>query len=72
MNKNEILEKLKQEITELNIKLGKLTDFIKSDEIEELTDKTRMLLIQQKDIMNEYSFILTERIKLLEDEINEQ
>lgn len=71
MNKKEVLEKIKQEVTELNFKLVKLTDYIKSDEIEELSNKARMLLIQQKDIMSEYSFILTERIKVLEDEINE-
>lgn len=72
MNKKEILEKLYKEKAELNFKIIKLTDYIKSDEFVELSDRARMLLIQQRDIMKEYSFILTERYKLLEDEINEE
>jgi hypothetical protein len=47
----------------LDDKLGKLTKFIESDEFDALEDDDRKLLVKQEDAMSIYSEILEDRIK---------
>ncbi len=51
---------------ELAVRLAKLSQFIDGPEIAELAGRRRVLLLMQKDTMDEYHRILTERILLFE------
>lgn len=61
------LERMKNEKEELDIKIEKLASFLEKDNEENLSEKEIELLIAQHNIMSTYSFILKERIELVEN-----
>lgn len=60
------LERMKKEKEELDIKIEKLAAFLEKDNEEDLSEKEIGLLIVQHNVMSTYSFILKERIELVE------
>lgn len=67
MNK-ETIERLKQELCEVNERLDKLVDFAQTREFLCLSWANRTLLEKQEEIMEEYADILRIRIELNEKE----
>lgn len=60
------LDRLNIELKDLNEKLVKLEDFIKSEEFKNLNDKNQFLLYEQKIHMKNYKETLEKRIKINE------
>ena len=58
------LERAIKEDGDLDIKLGKLYDFIHSDKFNALTEENKMYLLNQYNAMISYSFCLKARIKI--------
>lgn len=67
MKSKELKEKLIKELDENSNKLEKLKSFIKSENFNKdvIDISHRVLLIQQREIMQEYVDILNKRIELL-------
>lgn len=57
-------ERLLEEKKELDIKLDKLTNFLKSEMFKKISPIDAILLENQRTIMVEYSAILAQRIAL--------
>lgn len=62
---NEFIVRLQHERKELNNKLTKLNDFIKSEGFTKIDDVQQALLIAQSKAMDSYLTILDERLKRL-------
>ena len=65
-NKEEVINSVSDELTELTDKIKSLKDFINSDLFEEIEDIQQELLIMQYDSMLDYQSCLVARIKNLE------
>lgn len=68
MNK-ETIERLKQELHEVNERLDRLVDFTQTREYLCLSSANRTLLEKQAEVMEEYADILAIRIELNEKEV---
>ncbi len=55
---------------ELEDKILKLAEFILSDKFNSLSEDHRFLLAKQQNVMQEYSDVLTDRIRLFTNEKN--
>lgn len=62
-NKEELINSVGKELTELTDKIKSLKDFINSDLFEEIEDIQQELLIMQYDSMLDYQSCLVDRIK---------
>ena len=65
-NKEELINSVGKELTELTDKIKSLKDFINSDLFEEIEDMHQELLVMQYDSMLDYQSCLIARIKNLE------
>lgn len=66
---NTFLERMKKENEELDIKIEKLANFLEKDNTEILSEREIELLIAQHNAMSIYSFILKQRIELVENKV---
>lgn len=71
MTPSELIERLKNESSDLNYKIEKLHIFLNSDKFAELTDYHQKLLVLQFNYMSDYSNVLSIRLELLERYPNE-
>ena len=55
-------ERVATELGELNEKRDKLGEFLKGDLFKSLSNAEQNRLTRQKDVMDQYAFILAERI----------
>lgn len=62
--KFELLSKLVKEIRDLKTKITKLVKFIETEDFDNLDDKNRELLLQQKEEMIKYLNILEKRFEI--------
>ena len=65
-NKEELINSVGKELTELTNKIKSLKDFINSDLFEEIEDMHQELLVMQYESMLDYQSCLIARIKNLE------
>lgn len=65
-NKEELINSVGKELTELTDKIKSLKDFINSDLFEEIEDIQQELLVMQYESMLDYQSCLIARIKNLE------
>ena len=65
-NKEELINSVSDELTELTDKIKSLKDFINSDLFEEIEDMHQELLVMQYESMLDYQACLIARIKNLE------
>jgi hypothetical protein len=65
-NKEELINSVGKELTELTDKIKSLKDFINSDLFEEIEDMHQELLVMQYESMLDYQSCLIARIKNLE------
>lgn len=65
-NKEELINSVSDELTELTDKIKSLKDFINSDLFEEIEDMHQELLVMQYESMLDYQSCLIARIKNLE------
>lgn len=63
---SDFVERMKQELVELQVRREKLTKFIGSDEFDKLDVDNRRLLSKQNDLMRRYADTLARRISLNE------
>ena len=68
MKNVDVIDRVKEELNQLEIKNQKLSDFIKSAEFIKLSDKHRFLLFKQLEVQILYIEILKLRLKLIESE----
>ncbi len=65
-NKEELINSVGKELTELTDRIKSLKDFINSDLFEEIEDMHQELLVMQYESMLDYQSCLIARIKNLE------
>ena len=68
MKNVDVIDRVKEELNQLEIKNQKLSDFIKSEEFIKLSDKHKFLLFKQLEVQILYIEILNLRLKLIESE----
>lgn len=68
MKNVDFINRVKEELNQLEIKKKKLTEFIKSEEFIKLYDKHKLLLFKQLEVQILYIEILKLRLKLIECE----
>lgn len=68
MKNVDVIDRVKEELKQLEIKNQKLSDFIKSEEFIKLSDKHKFLLFKQLEVQILYIEILKLRLKLIESE----
>ena len=68
MKNVDVIDRVKEELNQLEIKNKKLSDFIKSEEFIKLYDKHKFLLFKQLEVQILYIEILKLRLKLIESE----
>ena len=68
MKNVDVIDRVKEELNQLEIKNQKLSDFIKSEEFIKLSDKHKFLLFKQLEVQILYIEILKLRLKLIESE----
>lgn len=68
MKNVDVIDRVKEELNQLEIKNQKLSDFIKSEEFIKLSDKHKLLLFKQLEVQILYIEILKLRLKLFESE----
>lgn len=68
MKNVDVIDRVKEELNQLEIKNQKLSDFIKSEEFIKLSDKYKLLLFKQLEVQILYIEILKLRLKLIESE----
>ena len=68
MKNVDVIDRVKEELNQLEIKNQKLSDFIKSEEFIKLSDKHKLLLFKQLEVQILYIEILKLRLKLFECE----
>lgn len=68
MKNVDVIDRVKEELNQLEIKSQKLSDFIKSEEFIKLSDKHKLLLFKQLEVQILYIEILKLRLKLIESE----
>jgi len=56
-------QRVKDEHADLTVKLHKLKAFLCGKGVEALTPRTKRLMIKQRDAMEDYCWVLAERIK---------
>ena len=66
MKNVDVIDRVKEELNQLEIKNQKLSDFIKSEEFIKLSDKHKFLLFKQLEVQILYIEILKLRLKLIE------
>ena len=66
MKNVDVIDRVKEELSQLEIKNQKLSDFIKSEEFIKLSDKHKFLLFKQLEVQILYIEILKLRLKLIE------
>lgn len=68
MENIDVIDIVKEEMNQLEIKKQKLSDFIASEKFTTLSDKHQFLLKRQLDVQILYIDILKQRLKLFESE----
>ena len=66
MKNVDVIDRVKEELNQLEIRKKKLTEFIKSEEFIKLSDTHKFLLKKQLDVQILYIDILKQRLKLFE------
>ena len=66
MKNVDFIDRVKEELNQLEIKKQKLSEFIKSEEFIKLSDTHKFLLKKQLDVQILYIDILKQRLKLFE------
>ena len=66
MKNVDVIDKVKEELNQLEIKKQKLSEFITSEEFIKLSDKYKLLLFKQLEVQILYIDILKQRLKLIE------
>ena len=64
MKNVDFIDRVKEELNQLEIKKQKLSEFIKSEEFIKLSDKHKFLLFKQLEVQILYIEILKLRLKL--------
>lgn len=62
--KFELLSELVKEIRDLKTKITKLVKFIETEDFNSLDEENKKLLLEQKDEMSKYLFILEKRFEI--------
>lgn len=68
MENIDVIDRVKEEMNQLEIKRQKLTEFIASEKFTKLSDTHKFLLKKQLDVQISYIDILKQRLKLFESE----
>lgn len=68
MENIDVIDRVKEEMNQLEIKKQKLSDFIASEKFTTLSDKHQFLLKRQLELQRAYVGILQQRLQLMEDE----
>lgn len=68
MENIDVIDRVKEEMNQLEIKKQKLSDFIASEKFTTLSDKQQFLLKRQLELQRAYVGILYQRLQLMEDE----
>ena len=68
MENIDVINRVKEEMNQLEIKKQKLSDFIASEKFTTLSDKHQFLLKRQLELQRAYVGILYQRLQLMEDE----
>lgn len=68
MENIDVIDRVKEEMNQLEIKKQKLSDFIASEKFTTLSDKQQFLLKRQLELQRAYVGILCQRLQLMEDE----
>lgn len=66
MKNVDVIDRVKEELNQLEIKKQKLTEFIASEKFSTLSDTHKFLLKKQLDVQILYIDILKQRLKLFE------
>lgn len=72
MKNIDVIDRVKEEMNQLEIKKQKLSDFIASEKFTTLSDKQQFLLKRQLELQRAYVGILYQRLQLMENEQQEE